>query len=49
MPAEQSQALATLAQRTMQLQITVQDGTVWVSDGNQSIEVEPQVLKAAAA
>ena len=47
-PAEQSQALATLAQRTMQLQVTVQDGTVWVSDGQQSIEVEPQVLKPAA-
>ncbi|MEF7612724.1 YaeQ family protein [Aquincola sp. MAHUQ-54] len=47
-PAEQSQALAALAQRTMQLQFTVQDGTVWVGDGQQSVEVTPQVLKAAA-
>src|SRR3982751_132968 len=38
-PAEQSQALAALAQRTMQLQVTVQDGTVWVGDGTRSIEV----------
>lgn len=43
-PAEQSQALATLAQRTMQLQVTVQDGTVWVGDGAQSIEITPQRL-----
>ena len=40
-PAEQSQALAALAQRTMQLQVTVQDGTVWVADGQRSVEVSP--------
>ena len=28
-PPSKSQALATLAQRSMQLQMTVQDGTVW--------------------
>lgn len=43
-PAEQSQQLATLAQRTMQLQVTVQDGTVWVGDGTQSTEITPQKL-----
>ena len=43
-PAEQSQQLATLAQRTMQLQVTVQDGTVWVGDGTQSIEITLQKL-----
>lgn len=43
-PAEQSQALATLAQRTMQLQVTVQDGSVWVGDGQNSVEVTPQRL-----
>ncbi|HEX3139581.1 MAG TPA: YaeQ family protein, partial [Rhizobacter sp.] len=47
-PAEQSQALATLAQRTMQLQVTVQDGTVWVGDGSHSIEIAPQRLNPAA-
>lgn len=45
-PAEQSQALAALAQRTMQLQVTVQDGTVWVGDGAHSIEITPQRLNA---
>ena len=43
-PTEQSQALAALAQRSMQLQITVQDGTVWVSDGQGSVEITPQRL-----
>jgi uncharacterized protein YaeQ len=40
-PSEQSQALAALAQRSMQLTITVQDGTVWVSEGEQSVEITP--------
>lgn len=42
--AAQSQALAALAARTMQLQVTVQDGTVWVSNGQDSIEIAPQRL-----
>jgi len=39
LPAPQSQELAGLAQRSMQLQITVQDGGVWVGDGKQSVEL----------
>ena len=46
-PAEQSQALAALAQRTMQLQVTVQDGTVWIADGQRSVEVSPVRLTPA--
>jgi uncharacterized protein YaeQ len=42
--AAQSQALATLAQRGMQLQVSVQDGGVWISDGQQSIEITPERL-----
>jgi uncharacterized protein YaeQ len=41
---EQSEALAGLAQRTMQLQVTVQDGSVWIADGERSIEITPQRL-----
>lgn len=41
---EQSLALATLTQRTMQLQITVQDGAVWINDGNNTIEITPVKL-----
>lgn len=44
-PAEQSQALAALAQRSMQLQVTVQEGLVWVTDGERSVQIEPQRLK----
>ena len=40
-PADQSQALAALAQRTMELQVTVQDGAIWVGDGTRSLEVAP--------
>ena len=45
--ATASQALAALANRSMQLQITVQDGLVWVSDGTQTVELHPQALKEA--
>jgi uncharacterized protein YaeQ len=43
-PPEQSRALAALAQRTMDLQVTVQDGAIWVGDGTRSIEVAPVLL-----
>lgn len=43
-PAAQSQALAGLAQRGMQLQVSVQDGTAWVGDGQRSVEVTPERL-----
>ena len=38
-PAKESQSLAMLAQRAMQLQVTVQDGSIWVGDGAQSVEI----------
>ena len=34
-------ALATLAQRTMQLQVTVQDGAAWIGDGQRTVEITP--------
>ena len=37
----QSQALAALATRSMQLQLSVQDGTCWLGDGQSSIEIAP--------
>jgi uncharacterized protein YaeQ len=43
-PAEQSQALGSLAQRSMQLQVTIQDHSLWIGDGQQSLEVVPQRL-----
>jgi uncharacterized protein YaeQ len=47
--ALQSAELATLAARSMQLQVTAQDGLVWVGDGRHSVELAPRVLKAARA
>ncbi len=35
-------ALAALAQRTMQLQCTIQDGQLWLSDGVSTLEVHPE-------
>jgi uncharacterized protein YaeQ len=46
--AEQSQALAKLAERSMQLQVSVQDGTVWMSTTRDSVEITPRRLTAGA-
>jgi uncharacterized protein YaeQ len=45
--AAQSQALAALAQRTMQLQVTVQDAALWIGDGACSVEITPRRLHPA--
>lgn len=45
-PVEISDALGRLAQRTMQLQATIQDGEVWITDNDNSLQVMVQVLKA---
>lgn len=39
-PTEASQALAALAQRSMQLQATIQENTLTLGDGTRSIDVE---------
>lgn len=39
-PAETSAALEKLAKRSMQLQVTIQDGQVWVTDGSETVLVE---------
>ena len=46
LPQESTRAMAALAQRTMQLQCTIQDGQVWLGDGKESVMVERTVLKA---
>jgi len=46
-PAAQSQALAALAERSMQLQISVQDGGIYVSTASASVEINPIALKTA--
>ncbi|MDB6153397.1 MAG: hypothetical protein JWL90_1850 [Chthoniobacteraceae bacterium] len=39
--ADQSEGLAALAQRSMQLNVTVQDGVVWMDNGQSSVEILP--------
>lgn len=44
-PEETSEALAALAQRTMQLQCTIQDGEIWLGSNDQMVQVVPEWLK----
>lgn len=44
-PADQSQALAQLAERSMQWQVSIQDGTAYVTTDKGAVEVTPQLLK----
>lgn len=40
--------LARLTDRGMSLQFTIQDGQLWVTNGRDTVQVEPQVLMARA-
>ena len=40
-PTVASLALAALAQRSMQLQATIQEGTLMLGDGSRSVDIEP--------
>ena len=44
-PAQASQALAALAQRTMQLQCTIQDGQIWLGANEDMVLIEPETIK----
>jgi uncharacterized protein YaeQ len=48
-PSLQSQALVALANRTMKLDVTVQEGTIWVGDGQRSVEISLLRLSASQA
>lgn len=43
-PSEQSEQLAALAERSMALLVTVQDGAIYVSCGERSVEIGPVKL-----
>lgn len=45
LPPSASQALAKLAERNMTLQCTIQDGQIWMSGGEQTLQIELGVLK----
>jgi uncharacterized protein YaeQ len=44
LPAGSSRSMAELARRNMQLQLTIQDGQIWMSDDDHSLEIEPVTL-----
>lgn len=44
-PVEASRAMADLAQRSMRVQCTVQDGAIWLADDNNSVEIQPILLR----
>jgi uncharacterized protein YaeQ len=48
-PIEASRALAPLASRLMRLQVTIQEGHIFVADGATSVSVELRVRKAPAS
>lgn len=45
LPAEATAALAGMAQRTMQLQCTIQDGQIWLTDGAATVEIPRETWK----
>jgi uncharacterized protein YaeQ len=45
-PLEASRALGPLASRSMRLQVTIQEGHIFVTDGATSVAVDLRVLKA---
>jgi uncharacterized protein YaeQ len=47
-PDEASAQLQKMAKRSMQLQCTIQDGQVWLTDGEETVLVERETFKAAA-
>ncbi|ATE59570.1 YaeQ family protein [Thauera sinica] len=46
LPPEAAPQLAQLTERGMRLQFTIQDGHVWVTNGRDTVQVEPQPLMA---
>jgi uncharacterized protein YaeQ len=48
LPLDASRALAKLAQRNMQLQCTIQEGQIWLGDGNNAVQIELVTLKDAS-
>jgi uncharacterized protein YaeQ len=49
LPLDGSRALATLAQPSMQLQCTIQEGQIWMADGKNTAHIALTILKGASA
>ncbi|TQV64685.1 MAG: YaeQ family protein [Halothiobacillaceae bacterium] len=49
LPEESSAALETMAQRTMRLSCTIQDGDVWLTDGQSNVQIHLTPLKTVSS
>jgi uncharacterized protein YaeQ len=43
--SDATEQLAKMAQRTMQLQCTIQDGQIWLTDGTETVLIEREIFK----
>jgi uncharacterized protein YaeQ len=48
LPLDGSRALATLSRPSMQLHCTVQEGQIWMADGENTAHIELTMLKGAS-
>ncbi|MGB9989142.1 YaeQ family protein [Pseudoduganella rhizocola] len=46
LPSETTAALEKMAQRSMQLQCTIQDGQIWLTDGTETVQVDRETWKS---
>lgn len=46
LPMEATRAIAKQAQRSMHLNCIIQDGQIWLADGNESVPIELVILKS---
>jgi uncharacterized protein YaeQ len=49
LPQASTRALADLADRNMEMQITIQDGQIWISNDRASVQLEPEIRQASNA
>jgi uncharacterized protein YaeQ len=49
LPLDGSRALTTLAQSSIQLQCTIQEGQIWLGNGITTAHIELAILKHASA
>ncbi len=47
LPKSATDELATLVERTMQLQCTIQDNQIWLNNGSRTVEINPTILFSA--
>lgn len=47
LPAGTSSSMAQMTTRNMQLNFTIQDGHIWLADGNAALEITPEIWLAS--